>query len=341
MTRRRLLQATVLLALGLLIFYGLLRSVHPDQVAAAIGHAEPGWMVFGVCAYALFLLVRSWRWQIILEASAPRVRLSDVSAVTGIGFAVNSVSPFKLGELVRIATIAPRAGIGVGEAGATVVLERVLDVLALVVLALAAAVLSGSGSRGAGLWTGLIAFAIACVGIALLGFLMVSRPAATLRLFARFSSRLPTSLKSRADQLASSVIKGFSALRSPGRLLATGLLSLLTWLCIVLGLIAFFRAVSAQLSPATLFLACTIFVVSQAVSITPGSVGTYEGFFLIVLGTFGAGPPALVTAAAVLGHALNVAVLLLGGALGAIWLRFHPAAPPVGLQRAAVSEHSP
>jgi uncharacterized protein (TIRG00374 family) len=336
---RRLIQAAALLALGLLILYGLLRSVHPEQVAQAVGHATPGWLLLGAAAYALFLLVRSWRWQIILEASAPAVRLADVGAITGIGFAVNSVSPFKLGEVVRIAAIAPRARIGIGEAGATVVLERVLDVLALVVLALGAAAISGAASRGSAFWTGLIAFALVCAGIAVLGFLMVSRPAATLRLFAIFSSRLPTRLRGGADGLASSVIKGFSALRSPGRLAATGLLSLLTWVCIVVGLIAFFRAVSPQLSAATLFLACTIFVVSQAVSITPGSVGTYEGFFLLVLGSFGAGPPALVAAAAVLSHVFNIAVLLLAGAIGALWLRLHRTGAPVGSQRPAVGQH--
>ena len=341
MTRRRLVQAVALLALGLLILYGLFRSVHPAEVARAISHATPGWMLLGALCYAAFLLVRSWRWQIILEASAPAARLHDVAAVTGIGFAVNSVSPFKLGELVRIAAIAPRARIGVGEAGATVVLERVLDVLALVVLALGAAAISGSASRGAGLWTGVIIFAIVCAGIAMLAFLMVSRPAATLRLCALFSSRLPSRLRTRADDLAGSVIKGFTALRSPGRLAATGLLSLLTWALIVAGLILFFRAVSPQLSLATLFLACTIFVVSQAVSITPGSVGTYEGFFLLVLSTFGAKPAALVTAAAVLSHALNIGVLLLGGALGAVWLRLHPAGLPVRSQSPGLGEHGP
>jgi uncharacterized protein (TIRG00374 family) len=336
---RRLIQAAALLALGLLILYGLLRSVHPEQVAQAIGRATPGWLLLGTAAYALFLLVRSWRWQIILEASAPRVRLTDVLAVTGIGFAVNSVSPFKLGEVVRIAAIAPRAGIGVGEAGATVVLERLLDVLALMVLAVGAAAVSGSASRGAGLWTGVIAFAIVCLGLCALAFLMVSYPERTLGVAARLASRLPARLQRSAGELAASVIKGFTALRSPGRLAATGLLSLLTWVCIVLGLIAFFRAVSAQLSLSTLFLACTIFVVSQAVSITPGSVGTYEGFFLLVLSTFGAGPPALVTAAAVLGHVLNIAVLLFAGAVGALWLRLHRAAAPVGLQHPAMGQH--
>jgi uncharacterized protein (TIRG00374 family) len=339
MTRRRLIQAAFLLGIGLLILYGLLRSVHPSEVAADIRRAAPGWMVLGTAAYFGFLLIRSWRWQIILEASGARLRFSDVAAVTGIGFAVNSVSPFKLGEVVRVATMAPRAGIGIGEAGATVLLERVLDVLALVILALGAAAISGSTSGGSGIWTGLIAFAVICIIIVALAYLMVSRPSPTLRFFALFSSRLPTRLQTQADQLAASVIKGFTALRSPGRLAATAVVSLLTWVCIVVGLIAFFRAVSAQLSPSTLFLACTIFVVSQAVSITPGSVGTYEGFFLVVLSGFGAGPPSLVTAAAVLGHVMNIAVLLLAGAFGALWLRLHRASMPVGLQRPVMGQH--
>jgi len=335
--RRRPVQAAVLLGIGLLILYGVLRSVHPAQVADAIRHATPGWILVGAAAYAAFLVVRSWRWQVILRASAPAALLSDAAAVTAVGFAVNSVSPFKLGEVVRIAAIAPGAQIGVGEAAATVVLERVLDVLALVILALAAATLSGSATRGAGLWTGIILFAVACLLIGIVAFLMVSYPARTLRVVAALAARLPSRLQGRANDLGASVIKGFTALRSPGRLAATGLLSLLTWLCIVVGLIALFRAVSPQLSLATLFLACTIFVVSQAVSITPGSVGTYEGFFLIVLSTFGARPPALVTAAAVLGHVTNIAVLLAAGALGALWLRLRPGLP-VGQQRPAVSQ---
>ena len=100
-----------------------------------------------------------------------------------------------------------------------------------------------------------------------------------------------------------------------------------------IGLVAFFRALTPELSLSTLVLACTIFVISQAVSITPGSVGTYEGFFLLVLSTFGARPAALVTAVAVLSHVGNIAALLGAGAVGALWLRVNRPALPVGLER--------
>jgi uncharacterized protein (TIRG00374 family) len=309
-----------------------LRSVHPSEVGAAIERASPGWIVLAEVAFLAFILVRGWRWQVILRASAPHASLGDATAVTAIGFALNSVSPFKLGELLRIGAIAPRVKIGVGEASATVVVERVLDVLALLVIAVAAAVVSG-GSNSFGLWSGVLVIATISVAIGVVAYLMVTHPQATLAIIERLATRLPTRIASFVDRFAESVLKGFASLRSPRRLAAAGVLSVLVWLCIVVGLVAFFRALSPEVSLSTLVLACTIFVVSQAVSITPGSVGTYEGFFLLVLSTFGARPAALVTAVAVLSHVGNIAALLAAGAVGALWLRLNRAAPPVGLER--------
>jgi uncharacterized protein (TIRG00374 family) len=311
----------------------LLRTVHPDEVGAAMRRASPGWIVLAELAFLAFILVRGWRWQVILQASAPHATLGDATAVTAIGFALNSVSPFKLGELLRIGAIAPRAKIGVGEAGATVVVERVLDVLALLVIAVAAAAVSGGGSNSFGLWSGVLIIAAISVAIGVVAYLMVTHPQATLAIIERIAARLPTRVGTFVDAFAVSVLKGFASLRSPRRLAAAGAVSVLVWLCIVVGLTAFFRALTPQLSLSTLVLACTIFVVSQAVSITPGSVGTYEGFFLLVLSTFGARPAALVTAVAVLSHVGNIAALLGAGAVGALWLRLNRPALPVGLER--------
>jgi uncharacterized protein (TIRG00374 family) len=335
--RRRAIQTAILLAVGLLILYGLFRTVHPNEVAAAMQGASPGWIALAEVGYLLFILVRGWRWLVILRASAPAATYADATAVTGIGFALNSVSPFKLGELLRIGTIAPRARIGIGEAGATVVVERVLDVLALLVIAIGAAALAGAGSNSFGLWTGVIGIALISLAVGVMAYLAVSYPTATLATIDRIVVHLPPRVTTFVDRFAASVLKGFAALRSPRRLAATGLLSVLVWLCIVGGIVAFFRALTPQLSLATLILACTIFVVSQAISITPGSVGTYEGFFFVVFGTFGARPAALVTAVAVLSHVGNIAALLLSGAVGALWLRFSRPPFPVRTERALTS----
>jgi len=341
MTRRRLWQSAALLVLGLLILYGLLRTVHPDQVAAAVGRASP-WLVFaGMASSVGFILIRGWRWQLILAASAPATSVADATAVTAVGFALNSVSPFKLGEILRIALIAPRSGIGVGEAGATVVLERVLDVLALLVLAIATALVSGGAANGAGVWSGLVVLSTVSLAFGVAAYLMVSHPSASLRLAGRVTGVLPRRLRIPAVGLAESVLRGFSLLRSPGRFALTGLLSLVVWIVPILGLAAYVRSITSALAPVTLFLALTLFVITQAVSITPGSVGTYEGLFLLVLGAFGAGPASILTAVAVVSHVGGIVVSLLMGTVGALWLRFGARRLPVGSERPAVSEHSP
>ena len=311
--------------------------MHPAEVATAIRGASLEWIALAELFYAGFILIRGWRWLVILRASAPQASYADVTAVTGIGFAMNSVSPFKLGELLRIGAIAPRAGIGVGEAGATVVVERVLDVLALLVIAVGAAAISGAGTNSFGLWSGVLAIAALSIVIGALAYLMVTYPEPTLAVIDRMATHLPPRVGSFVDRFAASVLKGFASLRSPGRLALAGVLSIVVWLCIAAGLVSYFRALSPQLALSTLVLACTIFIISQAISVTPGSVGTYEGFFLLVLTTFGARPASLVTAVAVLSHVGNIAVLLLGGAVGALWLRVSRAPLPVGTQRPVAS----
>lgn len=328
-----MIQATLLLAVGVLILYGLLRTVHPGEVASAIRGASPGWIVLGVLSSVGFIAARSWRWQIILAASVPEARLADAAAVTAVGFAVNSVSPFKLGELLRIGAIAQRLRIGIGEAGATVILERILDVLALLVLAIGAALLSGRSSSGASVWGGLAALSGVSVAAGIAGYVMVLNRERTLKIATRLAAWLPARLRQPLLDLADSILRGLTLLRSPGRFVATSVLSLVVWIVPILGLAAYFRSVSGQLRPVTLFLALTLFVITQAISVTPASVGTFEGLFVLVLGAFGAQPPSVLTAAAVIAHVGGIVALLLVGAVGALWLRVNRPALPIGLQR--------
>ena len=335
---RKTLQAAALLLVGVLILVGLLRSVHPSEVASAISHASPGLVALGMLGSIGFLVLRGWRWKIILDASAPHARLSDATAVTAMGFAVNSVAAFKVGEILRFAAIAPRAGIAVGEAAGTVVIERVLDVIALLVLALAAAAASGSASAGGGLWGGVAAISALFVAIGIAAYVLVSNQDRAMRWWSRWTRRLPSRFQARAESLVASVLRGFTSLRSIRRLAGIFALSLALWMVAEAGLYAYFRALTPQLKPATLMLALTLFIISQAVSITPGSVGTYEGFFLLVFIPFGVRPAALVTAVAVISHVGGIVAFLAAGALGALWLRLSAGGIPVRFDRSLSSQ---
>jgi len=340
MNRRRWIQAAVLLGIGLLILIGLFRTVHLADVAQAIQHASVWLILVGMLSIPAFILLRGWRWQIILHASAPQTGFADATAVTAVGFAVNSVAPFKIGELLRMAAIAPRAQVAVAEALATVAIERVLDVVALFVIAVGAAIASGSGSAAGGLWRGVAAFSVVSFAGGAVAFWLVSNPARTLVWWVSLAGRLPARLQARAVSLGESVLRGLSSLRSARRLLGTFALSLAIWAVLLIGSLAYFRSVSSQLSLGTLLLALALFTITQAVSFTPGSVGTFEGFYLLVLSAaFGAHPQSIVTAAAILTHVGGIVVLLVLGALGALWLRLVPSMP-VRFQRPLASQDS-
>jgi uncharacterized membrane protein YbhN (UPF0104 family) len=118
-------------------------------------------------------------------------------------------------------------------------------------------------------------------------------------------------------------------------------LSLAVWLVQSVAVISFFRAVAPPAPYPTLLLATALFTITQSLSVTPGSVGTYELFFVAVFGGLTAADPTQLTAVAVLSHALGtlffvfwaaIALVYLGGNLGqmvgAAWPR--PTIEPEG-----------
>lgn len=327
-SQRRWVQAVVSLAVGVAILAVLVAFVHPDEIARALRGASPGWIAAGLIGLCGFFVVRGWRWQIILHPSTPQASVADATAVTTIGWAINSVSPFKLGDVVRAAWMAQRTGTSVGATAATVVLERALDVLALLALAILTAVVSGS--RGGGSWGRLAILSLVAAAVAVIAFLVVRDESRTMQLASTVVRPLPAGIRERVLEILPSIFSGFHLLRSRTRILAASLLSLAQWAISAGTMFAFFRSVSPQLSTSTLLLALILFTITQAISVTPGSLGTYEFFFVLTLSAFGASPPALLTAIAVLTHAVGTGFFLICGALGALWLRLvRPRAPSV------------
>ncbi len=91
-------------------------------------------------AVGLALLIGAWgvaavRWRLIL-APAPHLRVRDTFAYIMIGFLANTVLPFRLGELARVTLMGRQRNIGISRTLGSVALERVMDLLSLVVIIL-------------------------------------------------------------------------------------------------------------------------------------------------------------------------------------------------------------
>ena len=78
-------------------------------------------------------LVRAERWQYLLEPLGP-TRYATAFRATVIGFAATAVLPARAGEVIRPYLLARREGLSATAAFATIVVERVLDLVAVLLL---------------------------------------------------------------------------------------------------------------------------------------------------------------------------------------------------------------
>jgi uncharacterized protein (TIRG00374 family) len=134
---RRWLQVAVGVGLSAFFLYLAARGIEWRDVATQLAAADyrfvPPMVIVGI--YVLY--VRSQRWRLLLTLATQReLPMRPIFSANAIGFMANMVLPLRAGEIARPLLLAARGGIPVATVLATVVVERVLDLLVLVCFAM-------------------------------------------------------------------------------------------------------------------------------------------------------------------------------------------------------------
>ena len=110
-------------------------ATDPARVWEALGECTVIWLVpaLAVCAVAFFLRVVRW-WS--LFAPGRRPPLGAVARALFVGYLGNAVLPLRAGEPARVVALNVSSRASLAEITGTVVLERVYDVLSLLLLLL-------------------------------------------------------------------------------------------------------------------------------------------------------------------------------------------------------------
>jgi uncharacterized membrane protein YbhN (UPF0104 family) len=303
-----------LVAILLLFFF--FRGVDARALGAALRSAHPGWLSGIVVSAVLTYLLRAWRWGALLQPLAA-VPFGRLVRVTVIGFMSGLFIP-RASEIVRPLLVTRSHGVPTTSGFATVVLERVVDlvtVLALFFLYLYVLPLPTQQRseplpllKGAGLG----AAAIAGTAITVLaGFHFQGERA--LRVVDRVLSLLPARLAAPLGGMARSFSSGLRVLQAPlSSWLLIGIQSVLLWLAIGLGIHSAGHAFGVPLPFHATFLILGFLTVGVSIP-TPGMVGGFHEAYLVAL-TAGFGADRNQAAAAGLTlHALtNIPVLVVG-----------------------------
>jgi uncharacterized protein (TIRG00374 family) len=306
---------------GAALLVGMLAYVGPRRVVHAIEQASPVWLVLSLVSYALFFVLRGWRWRVMLSKSAPDVRVSSASAISAVGWLANSFLPLKGGDVLRAALMSKREGVPGGTSAASVGLERVLDMVGAAMLAAAGLFLIPDDIASLPRWLSRaleVAWLLPLVCIIVLAVLVLMKDRAIKASERTIGSRMGRFGRGLHRFVESTVLSVDVLARHPRLLLK---LVPLTFLVALTQTLVFACLVRAFL-PATPFLAAfggsTVFLLTFALAITPGNVGTYEAAFAAVFAALGNTWDEAV-AAGVLTHLTTTATVAVLGSLG-LWM---------------------
>ena len=121
----------LLLTLGLLWFF--FRNADMPRVWAEMRHARAPLLLAAVLVTGLTYVLRALRWQYLL-APIGHTHFSNAFRATVIGFAATFLLPARAGEIIRPYLLARREGLPGTAAFATIILERLLDLVTVLLL---------------------------------------------------------------------------------------------------------------------------------------------------------------------------------------------------------------
>lgn len=256
-----------------------------------------------------FYWIKTVRWAALLRAIVP-AQPGGLFRVVMIGYAAGAILPMQLGEIVRAWLGARRLGIRVTASFMSIALERVLDLVTILVLAAGAMFAMGDDSVQLRRFAlPLAGFAFAALALLLLS---VFRTEGFMAVVRTLIGLLPERIAERLLEQIRSGITGLGALRDP-RLLSSALFtSLLQWVfmfaCVWLSLFA----LGVTTEPGAAMLALILTVIGTSLPNSPGYVGSIQLAFTLALAPFGTGPSQAI-AASLFFHVLAYLSVVIAG----------------------------
>ena len=298
---------------GVFLYFAF-RNVDLEEAFNLISHISIFYTLLFVLIFFFSHYLRAVRWKIIVGSVKKDVSILNSLGATMIGYGVNCVVP-RLGELYRGLFLARWEGLSRSSMIGTIVVERIIDILALGLAVLVSVMIySGDLYRD-------VAWLKSALVLGFLGmFLLIIILYLTVRLkekfynaIVKFIGKFSQSAGERTAEAFHTLTEGFSAIRTPKSYFLTFLFSIAIML--VYGLttyIGFYMLHMDEMQTTTFGMAWILMTISAFGIIipTPGGTGSYHAINILVLvQIFGFGQE-ISAAFAILTHLISYIVFI-------------------------------
>lgn len=240
------------------------------------------WLAGAVLFIVLAMALRALRWN--LAAGIPVAKYPAVWNSAVIGLALNQIYPLRAGEVIRIFTLRTMAGIPLGRAATSALIDRLADTLLLGLCALAVVAVH----------TGLpYAERLATVGVALA---LATFAAIALfargdqvwrRWFGRWSRKVPETLAVRIRRFYDAAVLTSAQIASPARLAMIIGLTTVVFACDLAVFYTVMASFGWDLPPMAAATVMVFLAVGTSLPSAPGYAGVYQLACVLALALFG------------------------------------------------------
>jgi uncharacterized protein (TIRG00374 family) len=241
-------------------------GVRPERLLTALSGANYLYLIPAILAIFFGLLARARSWQILL---GKRIVLRRTFEALNEGYLLNTVLPFRLGELVRAYIVSQSLDSGAGSILATVVVERIIDsIVSLVGLLIALPFMIISPSTQNLIW-GVITVLLLVV-LALI--VLLSQRSRLIQ----FLRKLPGADLWGLHEAADDFIEGLEIIRESSRMIIAAFWSSVAWATTWFQLWVLLRMFGIEGSIVVSLFVSGVIAFGAAIPSSPGAIGVFE-----------------------------------------------------------------
>jgi glycosyltransferase 2 family protein len=317
------------IVVSLLFIYLTFRGTDFGALGAALRRSNYWLLVPALLVLAVAIVLRALRWRLLISPEH-RPSTSAVTSALLVGYLFNSILPARAGEAIRVVFLRQRAGTPKFVALGTVIAERAIDVLTLLVLLFVAAPFVPSTDwLPRVLALGVVVFVVTAGVFTAFAF-YGERPA---RFVLRPLGMLPRMSRGRIELAAANLMRGLSAFRSPAVALPAFVLTAASWLLIAFASWICMRGFDLRLGFSAAVLVVVAINLAMILPSGPAGIGVFEAAVVTALHPFDVDRAHALSYALVL-HGLNVVPFIVAGYLV---LQHHALVPRSGEQAVSSS----
>jgi uncharacterized protein (TIRG00374 family) len=273
------LQTILGIAVSALLLFLAARNVELGAVLPLLGQANYFFLALAGAAALIAVWLRAWRWRYLIPDSRT-MKTANLFSATMIGFMGNNLLPLRIGDFARAYIAARKERTTASAILATVVLERLLDVFAI--LAMLGVIFFHMPLPS---WIANSFFIMLAIGgAAWIMLLFMQRLSAAI--VGWLCGLLPSRYQNRLREFVAAFFNGLAAMRDRRNLAIALLLSIPIWTTYALGTYAALKACAIDAPFAASWVVLAFVGIGVSLPSAPGFVGTFQFFTVAALALF-------------------------------------------------------